>query len=179
MKDFSVKVTVRNGRLLNAILEKHPTCAAFARSIGRTDQSINGYVSMRVSPLSRGDWSEPARDIAAALGKYPEELWPKHMERLTLRRNSGVVEMDIAEVEAVISGNFAQRELIERWSAGLNHRDRIAIAATMEGATLEEMAKDLGVVSRERARQIQARAIRKMRKAALKDGVRDFTGAVE
>lgn len=177
MSDFSVKITVKNARLLRLIRAEYGTSAEMARRAGVNQSSIAGLLTMKISPIrSDGDWTKAAYDISSALGVAPEEIWPQHIAKIKLRRNEAEIELSASEIDNMISAEkrVAMRELLTRWSAKLNDREARAIASHAEGATLDEIGAEIGARSRERARQILCKAQRKIRTAAARDGVTDL-----
>lgn len=182
-KDFNVKITVRSGRLLDAIREGHPSVAAFCRATNIPKSNVGMLVCMRIKPIGKnGEWKDMARDIAAALGKYPEEIWPEHMREIQAIRSTAEMSANMSEVQALSDQNSVEaRRLLERWSSKINPRWARIIHQRANGMKLEEIGKAEGV-SRERIRGIVFQGQRAMRKKALTDGVRsmrDIDGILE
>ena len=175
MKDFNVEIKVRNARLLRLIRAKFGTSAEAARAARINYQTLSGWLTMRLSPfLVDGNLCNAAQDLCAALGCYPEDIWPAHMANFQMKRNSAEIEMTAAEVLAISGSSerdVIQRQLLARWAKSLRPREIEAIGLLQAGATLDEAGAALGV-SRERVRQMEAKALRKMRAAALRDNVR-------
>ncbi len=172
-KDFNVKITVRNARLLSAIRESYPSEAAFSRAINASPTAVNAIVCMRQKPVTAsGEWRELARDMAAALNKYPDEIWPEHLRDLQAAKSTAEIEMNIDDLPRLQSGSMAEaRRLIAKWSDNLSDRASIVLSMRAEGATLDEVAVHLGV-TKGRVRQIEVKAMRDMRRFASRDGVR-------
>lgn len=179
-EDFNLKVTVRNARLLEAIQEKYDSQSAFAEAVGRSFSSINGLVTFKLKPVNEKGWTELALDVCAMLGVQPDEIWPKHLEELKLKRSTAELKMDMDGVAALLPDTtsaetkLAQLQAISELSKDLSERHRKAlIMHYVEGKTLEQMGKELGV-SRERANQIKIKAESKMRKKAETSGYYNF-----
>jgi len=176
MSDFNVKITVRNGRLLRAIREKYGSAAAMARAAGIPVQHLSALVTMRERPFKKdGGLTSCAEMVVSALGIPADDLWPEHLARLKARRASVEIEMDAADV-AAIGGDGSEalvsyRQCIARWSRNLTDKQVRALTLHLTGATLDEVGAELGGVTRERARQIIARAEALMRQRAKIDGV--------
>jgi DNA-binding CsgD family transcriptional regulator/lambda repressor-like predicted transcriptional regulator len=183
VSDFNIQVKVRNARLLRAIRAHSGTAAEFSRASGVNQTAISALLSMRLSPLTKaGEWTTTVHDICTHLGCMPEEIWPKHMERVLLKRAETEIELSSAEVEAITEGaadRQQQREMLARWigKSGLVDRDVEVLALRIEGATLEECAQEVGT-TRERIRQREMRALRRLREMARRDGIRTFTDVV-
>ena len=180
MSDFRVRVTIRSERILSRIEERFGSQSEMAKAIGWSPQMISAFVCMRRSPLlESGDFSDGARDFAAALGAYPEEIWPEHMARLKRKKADFERSMSIGEVAAIMGHQPDQVLLIEKLRETLNAREQAAIDAFMAGETLDNAAEAIGCQSRARARQITQKALRKMRVAAARRlGVSDKEAAV-
>lgn len=179
MSDFNVQIKVRNGRLLRRIREDYGTAAEFCRRCDLSAVRVSALVTMREAPiLKSGEWSEFALNVAGALGAYPDEIWPEHMRSLKAKRATAEIELDAEDVAALGSGSFEQRQLIARWAKFLTPREAICLTARMCGATLDEAAAEINA-SRARTHQIEARAVRKMRDAARRDGIKEYRQVAE
>ena len=175
-QDFNIKITVRNSRLLSRIREEFGTPAEMARQTGLHYSRLSAYVRMKESPIKPdGTLREFAWDICSALGCYPDDIWPKHLEKVKLKRSSREVEISTCELEKISNAesHVSQRLLLEKWSSALNEREKIAVSERLSGATFEELGEVLGV-TRERARQIEAKAHRKIKRAARSDDVLSY-----
>jgi DNA-binding CsgD family transcriptional regulator len=177
-KDFNIKVTVRNARLLRAIRAKFGTSAEIARVAGLSNSKVTSLVTMKARPfLQSGELSSAAEAIVSALGIPADDLWPDHIRRLKAKNATVEVEMD-AETFAEISTYDQEQQTVyklalQKWSGVLSDRQRDIVTRRAEGDTFEDCARDYGV-GRERIRQIEANALRKIRGAALRDGVRQL-----
>jgi lambda repressor-like predicted transcriptional regulator len=181
MTDFNVQVRVRSGRLLRRIRDKFGTTAAAARASGVSKTMISSLVTMRLSPtLKDGSFSKTAQNLAAALGCDAEEIWPAHMAAFVMRKSYAEMELAAVDVSDLIAGpevGMMQRQLIAKWGKNLTPREMTTINMRQAGCTLEDVAIEIGLTT-ERARQIEARALRRMNGAAIRDGVRSYTDAM-
>jgi lambda repressor-like predicted transcriptional regulator len=179
VSDFNIQVKVRNARLLRAIRAKAETAAEFSRLAGIEQNALSGLLTMRLSPMRKsGEWTTAAMRICEFVGCMPEEIWPKHMERFLLKKAETEIELSAAEVEAIAEGSenqIQQRAMLERWIAksGIAQRDIVLLQMRTDGATYEDCAKEFSV-SRERVRQREVRAMRKIRTVANRDGIKTF-----
>ena len=170
-KDFNIKVTVRNGRLLNAIRKRYESVADLARQMGRSPTNINPLVTMTVKPISEKGWTDLALDVAAMVGEDPEDLWPKYMREIKLKRATAEVSMDLESVKQIMADSSSEKSLsqisaIKKLSENLTSREeRILQLRWIEDHTLEECGKIFGV-SKERIRHIEAKVFRKMKHTA-------------
>ena len=178
MSDFNVKITVRSSRVMDAIEDKFGSQSEMARKTGLGLTRINGYATMRQSPIGYSGWTKNAYDFATALGKNPSDLWPQHMQSVILKRATAELSLDMEDVQAIISGESPYlKDVLGRSVKGMKPRYITAAVMASEGRTLDDIGSELGV-SRERARQIANSAFRRMRVNLLRIGIREFGDAV-
>ena len=176
-EDFNIKVSVRNGRLLRAIRAKYDSVSDLSRQLVRGKSQLQSLVTMKLKPFNHKGWTDLALDVAAMVGKEPEELWPEHLRELQLLKSTSEMEVGLDSVKRIIQDGSTEKTLtqfsaISDLSQELTPRQRKCIALRFAlKHTLDETAKVLGV-SRERARQIEAKALRRMRRAATFHGYR-------
>ena len=174
-KDFNIKVTVRNGRLLNAIRKRYESVADLARQMGRSPTNINPLVTMTVKPINEKGWTDLALDVAAMVGEDPEDLWPKYMREIKLKKATAEVSMDLDSVKQIMADGSSEKSLsqigvIKQLSEGLSPREKQVLDMRwMKNQTLEECSKVVGL-SRERIRQIESKTFRKMKVTAINLG---------
>jgi len=170
-KDFNIKVTVRNGRLLNAIRKRYESAADLASQMGRNQSAVNQLVTMTLKPVNEKGWTDLALDVAAMVGEDPEDLWPKYMREIKLKKATAEVSMDLDSVKQIMADGSSEKSLsqisaIKKLSADLSPREeRILQLRWIEDHTLEECGKIFGVSS-ERIRHIESKAFRKMKHTA-------------
>ena len=174
-KDFNIKVTVRNGRLLNAIRKRYESVADLSRQMGRSPTNINPLVTMTVKPINEKGWTDLALDVAAMVGEDPEDLWPKYMREIKLKKATAEVSMDLDSVKQIMADGSSEKSLsqigvIKQLSEGLSPREKQVLDMRwMKNQTLEECSKVVGL-SRERIRQIESKTFRKMKVTAINLG---------
>jgi len=181
MSDFNLKVTVRNAHLLRAIRGRFKNISVFERALGVAQGRIGALVNMRESPLRKnGQPSQLADLVCDFLGKNFEELWPGKMAEMRRKKASHEIEISMADAEQLADPmhQARHRKMLAGWVGHLRPRELQAITLRIEGATIDEAGAELGV-SRERFRQIEAKALGKMRRAALLQGVRQFGDVAE
>jgi len=172
--DFSVRITVRNARLLSAIRVQYGTVANMARKTGVSQSSVGALLMMKSSPvLKSGDWSTAAYDISSALRTEPEMLWPTHIAKIRINRNEAEMDMSVDDLQDMLApGKYGPAmKALSRWAHKVDPRDMRALVMHANGATFDDMGESLGV-TRERARQRMERARRKIMHAAYRDGVK-------
>ena len=177
MEDFNIKVSVRNGRLLKAIRARYDSVADLSRQLVRGKSQLQSLVTMKAKPFNDKGWTDLALDVAAMVGEEPEELWPEHIRELQLLKSTSEMEVGLDSVKRIIQDGSTEKTLtqfsaISDLSSGLSPRERRCISLRFAlHQSLEETAKVMGV-TRERARQIECKALRKMRFYATKRGYR-------
>ena len=176
-EDFNIKVSVRNGRLLRAIRAKYDSVSDLSRQLVRGKSQLGSLVRMKLKPFNHKGWTDLALDVAAMVGKEPEELWPDHLRELQLLKSSSEMEVGLDSVKSIMQDGSTEKTLsqfsaISDLSSGLTPRERRCISLRFAlHQSLEETSKAMGV-TRERARQIECKALRKMRFYATKRGYR-------
>ena len=176
-EDFNIKVSVRNGRLLRAIRAKYDSVAELSRQLVRGRSQVNALVTMKLKPFNHKGWTDLALDVAAMVGKEPEDLWPDHLRELQLAKSTSEMEVGLDSVKSIMQDGSTEKTLsqfsaISDLSRGLSPRERRCISLRFAlNQSLEETAKVMGV-TRDRARLIECKALRKMRGYATKRGYR-------
>lgn len=174
-KDFSIKITVRNGRLLRAIHENYESVANLARHLGRSGAAVNSLVTMKTKPFTKNGWTQLALDVASFVNEDPEYLWPEYMRELRLLRATAEINADLGEVQALAQSKSPERQIaqldaVKQIVDGMLPRElEVLKCRFVEDMTLQETAKKLGV-SQERLRQIEAKALRKLKWRAMRKG---------
>ena len=176
--DFNVELKVRNGRLLRMIRAKHGTAAEFARVSGVSATIISAFLTMKITPLrTTGEWSKSAFDVSSAMQCEPEDIWPAHLQRFKMKTNTA--EIDISAEQFTVEGpstKLAMIEAVKVLGATLTRREATVLSMRVGGATYEEIGTEFVHATRERVRQIESKAIRKMRIQAVR--TRMTAGAV-
>ena len=177
-EDFNLKVTVRNGRLLRAIRERYSSVADMCRKMSRSHQTVNKLITMKSVPYNSKGWTDLALDVAGMVGRDPEDLWPNHMRELRLNKSTSEVNLDLDDVKKLVQEGSSEKTIsqlsaISQFSQKLTPRERDVLARRFaQDQSLGECAISLRI-SRERVRQIEAKALRKMRKVASDLGYMD------
>lgn len=173
--DYRVTVKVRNNRILKAIEEVGGEpgakwCVENELSYGL----VNDLINMTSSPVRRdGALTSTASKLCEALDKLPEDLW-SNTQLYPLEKNFTELEMNEEQVMGLLHGpepspeeltnELEKNEIVQKVLSTLTYREQEVIDLRYkEELTLEEIANSLEV-SRERVRQIENKALRKLRR---------------
>jgi RNA polymerase sigma factor (sigma-70 family) len=170
MKDYRVKVTIRNARILSAIEDAgYRSVLDFANKNAISYTAISQLTSLRQSPVKDdGRLRDSAQELCDVLCLLPEDLWTDDQLYLNLPRNTYEYEISAEDAAQIaFDAPIKIQKLLE--SSGLNLREEKVLAMRFGDtpSTYEEIGKQLDV-TRERIRQIEHNAIRKMRSGAHK-----------
>ena len=188
MKDYLVTITVKNNVLLQAMRENGIyTAAELSRKSGVSQQAIGFYLNLKVTTTTaNGDFKSNIVEISKALKRLPEDLFPPQHLSKKLDKNKVFVELNLLDVENIISYKntdellefkemksviaLSLSSLTEREKSVLEYRNGLN---GDEEKTLEECGLMLGI-TKERVRQIEGRAYRKLRHSTRSDRLREY-----
>lgn len=193
MSDFRVDIKVRNNRLITLIEEQYGTVAQFAKACKLGQGQVGDYCNLKDSPITKKkvndgcyDWKLTASNIAEALGVLPEEIWPEHLQQIQLNTNKSHVVVTAEQVGHLIGSDRHENpllgtlkgekeEILYGLLGTLKDQELFVISERFglvdgQSKTLDEVKGLLGL-SRERVRQIEAKAMRKIRRATSKRGL--------
>lgn len=189
--DLRLELRSRNNVLWHAIYDVYQTVAEFCRENDVSQQSVSSLLNLKQSPYgSRDELRTIAKRLCDIVGIGADELFPKHLY-------TGKFSLRIAEVE---SRRFLSLRSAERLALPPNQEDGVfaderhkAVLDTLKtlttreekvitqrfgfdgsgGLSLDEVAANFGV-SRERIRQIEMKALRKLRHSSRNKKLRPF-----
>ena len=181
--DYIVQFKIKNGPLLRAIrMRGYKTFVGFAKTHGIALVTLYKYLSLKLAPLKKsGEWSGTALKIARALRLPPESLFPEQHLTQALAKTSGEFGVTAEDLQCMIENRTspdpetlliekqenkenAVAQLLTQRLTAREHRV-LALRYGLDGKgarTLEEVAESLGFVTRERIRQIERKAFRKL-----------------
>lgn len=191
MTDYRVQIKVRNARLLRAIEKAgHQPGQIFAREVGISYTGhLLPYLNLKRTPFDEnGDLRPCAEMLCVFLNRLPDELWSEE-QRYPLVTNAAEIELSAASVHELLASPSDCADplsLLEKKQAAeavdalldtLTPREaevlRLRHGIDGDAMNLEEMANAMGC-SRERIRQIEAKALRKLRHPSRSDKLRSF-----
>lgn len=199
MKDLRVELKLKNNLLYNAIMSKYASVAAFCRENSLHQNLVGGYLNFKSSPISKQryrDQSQPfladgqyvkksALDIAKALGCNFFDVFPP--VSYESKNNKFIAEIDSTEFLPYNDSKYFpvldeepecefSYKLLDKAVCTLTDNEQYVLSHRfgLNGAnemTLAECGEKLGV-TQERVRQIEAKALRKMRHPSRSRGLK-------
>ena len=190
-KDYRVTVRVRNNNILKMIEGKGISGTKVAKDIGMSYATLSRYIQLRDSPIdAKGAVKPTAQRLCDYFGMLVEEVWS--LEQLTpIECNSREVEFSYQELtrlenisDPVLSlENDQLKEVIDfTLDTKLTPRESkiLKLRYGFEGDPLSlEQIGAMFDVGRERVRQIEAKALRKLRYPTRLNRVRACLGEDE
>lgn len=193
--DYRVEVKVKNNNILKRIeAAGYKTVGEFCRLNDRPSwqSRIGDYVNLKQTPLNAaGDFFPHIYEMANMLNCSPEDLFTETQLQTALETNKRSIEVNEAEMKFMLT-NAKQPLLLEDQV----HFDRLpdkvaAILDTLtpreakvvrlrfgldgtEPLTYDQLASNFDV-TRERVRQIEQKALRKMRHPRRSEELREWT----
>lgn len=179
MADYQLKVSIRNGRILEAI--KAAGCRSvrqFAMQNGLNTNVLLKLIGFRHTVVGQdGRLTRHAQALCDALCALPEDLWTDEQLWANLPHSSWTFDLSRDQAQALSEGRpmeeWLDLERVPKMLERLSDRERAVVEkVVMQEKYLHEAGADMGV-TRERIRQIEGRALRKMRAP-----VRDAEGRI-
>ncbi len=203
INEYRIKVTVRNNLILSAIENAgYKTVSEFCRAIDISKTAFTELIAMRKPPLNMdGEFSEKAKALMEGLCALPTDLWTSEQLTLRLKRNSAELEVSAEGMRAALGINAEETlelmkpddpdevvrkhetiSVVEKQLDSITPREalvlRMHFGIDCEEHTLDEIGKKLDV-TRERIRQIEAKALRKLKHPSRADELRQLLPAYE
>jgi RNA polymerase sigma factor (sigma-70 family) len=190
MKEFRIELAIRN----NHIIERMRMCgynnvAEFSRANGLNNCMIGNYINLKTPAVTKtGAWKQSALNLSDALKCMPGDLWTDLQREMGLAQNRREIRVDQADISAVFIDNPDPMQLLEqkefriRLEETVSELDerlqdilrmRFALAPYHREYTLREIG-EIYSITRERVRQIEIRAIRKLRQPELSKRIRGY-----
>ncbi len=174
MSDYHVTMIIKNGRIKKLMDEMGIKSAAeLSRQSGICSGSICALLSMKVKPMnSRGKWNRIVIALSEFFGVACDEMFPE-LAFKTVSSNKIYKYVEQAQLASLNTDppqiawekEYTKQEAIKALLAAQDFtpKERFVIKERiMNGRTLQECADLLGV-HRERARQIEANVLRRLR----------------
>jgi len=186
MNDYNVKIKVRNNRLLQVILEAGGEPGfKWCHANGLKYNNVNLLLNMTESPISKktGDYTETAIQLCLVLKKVPTDLWNED-QLIALDTNTAEFDVSKEQITSLMNNeeqfyiqdfdSFELKTVMEKALTHLNEKEQLIIKMHFfDGLTLDEIAEKSNV-SKERIRQIEMKALRKLRHPTRSEEMRHF-----
>ena len=191
LKEMRIDASIYNNRLYRLIYDNYSSVAEFCSALSLSTSEIGEFLRLKKSPLKKGgrDYRKACITIAETFFVDPKELFPAELYQLETTEYG--IEIDAmyipfheCEQIPVLPCQHEEAEaseLKDRIQELLNTftpRERKVIQmrfglAGYDDHTLQEVADDLEV-TQERIRQIEAKALRKLRHPCYTKRLKDF-----
>lgn len=181
IKDFEVTIRIKNNQVRERRLEMGMSQPQLAKAVRCSSSLVSAVECMRENPFAhRGGWKPWAKRMAELFGVDPDTLWPKSI--LDVKQAVAIRRMDAPEF--LLSASEGSQVLSLPPSEQAEHdelkaavkkvlrtlspreeqtlRMRFGIGGEEE-ATLREVSDFFGNAGTERSRQVEAKALRKLR----------------
>jgi len=170
MNEIRVKVSLKNNRLVAVREKMEMTQAQFAEYLGVSMAHVGLFETLQKSPLGQdGCICDSASAYLEAFDKDIDYFWPGELATEKLRKATAYFAIGLEEARALASGAEERmllaetKERIEDALDTLSPREALVIRERFwNEATLRDCGVKMGV-SVNRARQLEARALRKLR----------------
>ena len=183
-KDYNVTVKVRNARILNALAKVDERAGnKLAKKLGVPYQQMLDLINLKIEPVDKhGDWLPSVLKLAELTHTMPVDLF-SDAQYYPLDVNVAQFEMGQEEVMQLLHESHApdpyevleykeMQQGIEDVIDSLTPREaeiiRLRFGIDCREHTMEEAGQAYGI-SRERVRQIEAKALRKLRHPSRAD----------
>lgn len=188
VKDYRVTIKVRNARIINAFAEKDEQVGAIvAAKIGISYGKLLDLSNLKLSPIKKdGSLIPEVVKLCDYLNKVPTDLFSPD-QIFPLEKNTAEVDMTAEEVEilmfpasggvnpeTLLASNQSKttlNELLESLTPRENKILKLRYGLDCDEHTLESIGKMFNV-SKDRIRQIEAKALRKLRDPSRSDQLR-------
>ena len=199
-KDYRMLVKIKNNRILELIeASGFENVSQFCQHFGFQQGIVGQYVNMKKRPTDKrnGEWLPSILAIADALRCSPDSMFTESQkENILLKNNAEVTfeEKHLAQMtnftpeQKLILDESRPEDLIETALMALNEDGTNVLTQSEKTVlqmrfglhdsdeyTLQATGDELGVTP-ERIRQIEAKAMRKLRHPSRSEHMRDFLG---
>lgn len=191
--DYLLRIKILNNRIFRLMKQKNiHTVSELSRQTGIGVSALADLLNMRVSPFSAGeiDWRPSVLKLSEFLGILPEEMFNHQQLTEPLPTNKAERSINLDKVTKML--NTQQQEYLPDLDIEREERDKLLyeVLETLtprervilelrfglkgDPCTLEEVGKAFKV-DKERIRQIEAKALRKMRHPSRTEILKEYT----
>ncbi len=188
-REYRLEIKVKN----NLILEKieqcgFPSIPKFCKLYSISYSRLLDIIAMKLSPLTAdGDFRPIVYKLCEVLLCSPEDLFTETQMNAEISTNKRTIKVNEAEMKFHLESYNEARTIeedyrieklpdaMEKALLTLSPKERIVIKARIyEEKTLDEVACMIGDVSRQRVRQIEMKALRRLRHSSRSEPLQDY-----
>lgn len=193
MEEYRIDLKVRNNLILNKIESLgFSSPYDFCSSCKLSYVSFLRFVNMKVSIFDTSGNLKPfIRKLCDQLDCLPEEIFSANQMEVSLESNKRTLKVREAEMKFLLFNEDNQKLLEDKFSLDQRNESidsviscltpreqkvinmRYGLGEYVEDHTLEQVGQEFGV-NKERIRQIEQKALRKLRHPSKSDQLRDF-----
>lgn len=194
MEEYRIDMKVRNNLILAKIEEKgHTSAHSFCKDTGICYTKLISFLNMKETIFdNEGQVKRFVLKLCKELNCIPEELFSASQMEASLKSNKRTLKTNEAEMKFMLQQNNNQKLLEDHYyneqlvdkieevlSKSLTQREekivkmRMGLGEYDREHSLDEIAK-IQNISRERIRQIEAKALRKLRHPSRAGHLREF-----
>jgi hypothetical protein len=180
MKDYRIVAKVKNNRIVSRIeAAGFSSVSAFCIAHNLSKSDVGELIAMKVAPVGRRGWGKTVLNLASALHVEPEALFNE--KQFAGNAHSGLIVREVDDPTISLENTSIEDRMLpspdeavtakidaQHFMECLSPRERLVVEMSfgMNGhleSTLDEIALQIGGVTRERARQLLFKSLRKMR----------------
>lgn len=188
--DYELQIKVKNARLLEVMRYcGYETAAQLSRSSGMSQVTIGKILNLKIALYAKDsngnpkDVSKPVSDLSEFLGVSPQDIIPPELWVDVLSENQVRYQVSSDQVKDFLEGkksysldDFEKKTdhalLVKKALSILTPREKEVIEKRMEGISFKKIGlEDRNQVTPERVRQMEAKAMRKIRRAFAAEGI--------
>ena len=198
MEEYRLKVSVRNNLILTVIEDMgYTNLHKFSKENFVSLTGLYDLINLKSPPIGvEGEFSKTAKELMEALGACPTDLWTEEQLTLTLKKNSQQKNLSKEALRVALRSDARSLIGLDYPEQGVAEKETVqAVHEAIESLTpreaqvlalrfglgnenehsLEETGEKFNI-NRERIRQIEARALRKMRHPSRSEKLRTLLG---
>ena len=189
MKDYELQLKIKNAPMLNVMrLQGYETAAQLSRECGIAQVTIGKMLNLKVSAYnSKGVVRSYVQDVADFLKVPYEMIYPEAHLNDSLKLNTFSAQVSTDDMVALTNDSSTidpsllidvDRADITKMTQGLTNREQtVLIMRNRDELTLRQVGDKLDV-AQERVRQIEQKALRKLRHPSRFRDVTDNSGVI-
>ena len=198
VEEYRLKFVIKNNLILTTIEAMgYTNLGQFAKCEGMSLSGLYDLINLKKAPIGvDGEFSKHAKELMEVLGACPTDLWTEEQLTLTLKKNSEEKHLSKEALRVALRSDARSLIGLDYPEQGVAEKETVqAVHEAIDSLTLREaqvLALRFGLgnedehsleeagekfkINRERIRQIEARALRKMRHPSRSEKLRTLLG---